>query len=237
MLFRSASIADVGQKTETAAEAIKRIASTVHEATTGVQDLERATSANASGMERATTAMENAAMAAAKIKKEAADAAPSVSKFESQTARLENKMRSVKRVTEEEAEALTKLMGRIDPTSAKVRKLETDLDLLNAAFQKGQIGPKQFEEASKKVNDQLDKLEASAKKATGGTTAFTAVLAPLAAAVAGVKLAAMAKDLILAGEQMAVTRVEINRLTGSVEQGAAVFENLIAISEIGRAHV
>lgn len=225
-----ASIADMGQKSETAAEAIKRIAATVVEAANGVQDLERATTANRSGMVHATTAMEAAAMAAAKIRREAEAAAPSVSKFESQTAKLENKMRSVKKITEEEAEALSKLMARIDPTSAKIRKLETDLDLLNAAFKKGQIGPQQFEEAAKKVNDQLDKLEASGKKASNMPPMLTAALAPLAAAIAGVKIAAMAKDLILAGEQMAVTRVEINRLTGSVEQGAAVFENLVAIA-------
>ena len=226
-----ASIADVGQKTETAAEAIKRIAATVQEATTGVQDLERATTANASGMVHATTAMENAAMAAAKIRKEAADAAPTVSKFESQTARLENKMRSVKKVTEEEAEALTKLMGRIDPTSAKVRKLETDLDLLNAAFQKGQIGPKQFEEAAKKANDQLDKLQSGSKKAGAATEAFTAVLKPLAAAFAVAKVAAFTKEMLLLAEEMSVIRVEVDRLSGSTEQGAAVFENLIAISQ------
>ena len=216
---------------ETEAQAIERIAKTVSNAYPIMNQYSEANDALVQSGRRATAAQEAQAQAQAKATKATTDGAGALTANERQQARMENSLRNVKKATEEEAAALTKLMARIDPTSAKVRSLYIDMDLLTAAFNKGLISPAQYADSVKKLEGQIDKLEGTANKGTLAMDAFKFVLTPLAAAFAAVKVAAWAKDLAAMAEEMAVARVQVMRLTEATDGGTANFEALMRVSQ------
>lgn len=216
---------------ETEAQAIERIAKTVSNAYPIMNQYSEANDALVQSGRRATAAQEAQAMAQAKATKATTDGSEALTSSERQQARMESSLRNVKKATEEEATALSKLMARIDPTSAKVRALYIDMDLLTAAFNKGMISPAQYADAVKKLEGQIDKLEGTTKKGSLAMDAFKFVLAPLAAAFAAAKVAAMAKDLAALAEEMSVARVQVMRLTEATDGGTANFEALMRVSQ------
>lgn len=227
----SESMTGVAVAAETEAQAIERIAKTVSNAYPIMNQYSEANDAMVQSGRRATAAQEAQAQAAAKAAAAAKDGAESLSGAERQQARMESSLRNVKKATEEEAVALSKLMARIDPTSAKIRALYVDMDLLTAAFGKGLIGPQQYADAIKKLEGQIDKLEGSTSKTSAGMEVFKFALAPLAAAITAVKVLQWAKDFSALAEEMSVARVQVMRLTEATDGGAANFEALMQVSQ------
>ena len=147
-----------------------------------------------------------------------------------QVGRLSNQFKGSRKFTEEQAQALTKLMDRINPTEAKIRNLNVAQDQLALAFKRSQLTQTEFANASKKLQDELDKLEGKTKKTSAGMEAFKGILTPLAAAFGAMKIASLAKEYTMLAEEMSVTRVQIDRLSGSVALGEQNFQALIAVA-------
>lgn len=147
-----------------------------------------------------------------------------------QVGRLSNQFKGSRKFTEEQAQALTKLMDRINPTEAKIRNLNVAQDQLALAFKRSQLTQTEFANASKKLQDEMDKLEGKTKKTSAGMEAFKGILTPLAAAFGAMKIASLAKEYTMLAEEMSVTRVQIDRLSGSVAIGEQNFQALIAVA-------
>lgn len=134
------------------------------------------------------------------------------------------------RATEEEAKALSTLLGRIDPVVAATRRLDDMQDQLTTAFNKGFISAKQYAENLAKLDAQYKKLDGSASKIEKKTSAFGTSLTPLAAAVGGVITAQTLLQWGKMAEQFTLFQARITRLSSDAETASATYQNLLQIA-------
>lgn len=146
------------------------------------------------------------------------------------TAKAAKSMGNAAKMTEEEAAALRKLLGQIDPTVAATARLETMQDQLSAAFARGHINAEQYRSNLAKLDAQYKKLEDSQGKAKISADGFGARLTPLATAIAGVISLQALKNLQALSEQFTLLQARIARLSPSIDQARASYQSLLSIS-------
>lgn len=134
------------------------------------------------------------------------------------------------KATEEEAKALTSLLGKIDPVTTATRKLDQMQDQLSAAFSKGQLSAAQYQSYLAKLDAQYAKLDSSTGKAEKKTSGFAAALTPLAVAVSGVITLQTLKAWGQMAEQFTLFQTRINRLSPNIDTAAASYQALLGIS-------
>lgn len=134
------------------------------------------------------------------------------------------------KATEEEAKALTALLGKIDPVTAATRKLDQMQDQLSAAFDKGILSASQYQSYLAKLDAQYQKLNGTTGKVEKKTSGFATVLAPLALAVSGVITAQTLKTWGQMAEQFTLFQTRINRLSPDLDTAAASYQALLGIS-------
>lgn len=134
------------------------------------------------------------------------------------------------RATEEEAKALSNLLGRIDPVVAATKRLDAMQDQLSAAFAKGQLSAGQYQEYLAKLDAQYAKLNGSQNTAKKSANSFGTALTPLAAAVAGVISLQTIKQWGLMAEQFTLFQTRIRRLSTDTDTATASYRSLLDIS-------
>jgi len=141
------------------------------------------------------------------------------------------------KATEEEARALSNLLGKIDPVLAATKRLDSMQDQLSAAFNKGQISVTQYQSYLAKLDAQYKQLESSGAKAkkpvedlTKATSNFGSSLTPIAAAVAGVITVQTLKSWAMLAEQFTLLEARVTRLSPSLTQATTNYQALLAIA-------
>lgn len=148
------------------------------------------------------------------------------------------------KATEDEAKALSTLLGKIDPVVAATRRLDEMQDELSKAFNKGFISAEQYQSNLAKLDAQYKKLEASTSGAAtkvdsfakvtataqNKTNAFGTSLTPIAAAIAGLITIQTLKTWGQMAEQFTLLEARVTRLSPSLTAAATNYQALLQIA-------
>lgn len=144
--------------------------------------------------------------------------------------RVGKSMSTAAKATDDEASALRKLLGQIDPTVAATRRLDDMTEQLGRAFDKGHINALDYTLQLQKLDAQYAKLNNSGKQAAVSTEGFGAKLSPLAAAVAGVITVQTLKQWGQMAEQFTLFQARITRLSPDLDTAKASYQSLLGIA-------
>lgn len=131
------------------------------------------------------------------------------------------------KATDDEAAALRKLLGQIDPVIGKTQQLDRWTEQLGRHFDAGRISSNEYNAALAKLDKQYDQLNGSTREVSNTSQGFATRLTPLAGIIAGLISVQKLKQMGELAEQFTLLQSRIQRLSPDLQTATTTYEALL----------